>query len=210
MNKRFSFYIAAVLIFSFCFPTSVAAYIHNGQPDYDSAYTPYYQIVAKINEKYGTDFHISSFEETVTLTPCEFEQNMENFAMLATSVETPNIVEVTLPLPRARSSGPYYEVVPVRINSFFDMNVEVAYKIADNGNDLYFVQNISDNRYTFSSTNAFTWGHVEVESYRDYVSSDRIKVFVDLVADCYISSGGIVILVDEINDTYRIHINDLP
>ena len=177
------------------------------QPDYANA--PYYRVVDKINARYGTNFKISAFEDIITLTPAEFELYMENLATIATSTETPTIVEVSLPRPSARASGPYYDVVPVRINSFFDMNVEVAYKIADNGNDLYFIQNTSDDRYTFSSTSTLTWGYVEVDSYRDYVSSDKLKVFIDLVADCYISSGGIVILADQVDDTFQIHINSV-
>lgn len=220
MKRICTFLLALVMAISLSLTASASniegAFFDSTYVDYsgnavqlDYANAPYYHVVEKINDCYGTSFLISAFEDTVTLTPAEFELHMENLAMLATSEETPNIIEVTLPRPNARASGPYYEIVSVRINSFFDMNVEVAYKIADNGNDMYFIQNTSDDRYTFSSTNTSTWGHVEVDSYRDYVSSDRIKVFIDLVADCYISSGGIVILADQIDDTYQIYINSV-
>lgn len=214
MKKRLSIFIFGVIVFSLNTPTfattveTTTSAISTSSIIQADKFFPYYQVVDDINAEYGTNFEIEGFDDTVVLSPSEFKSALKEIASELSTFKVSATYEIPLDLSLPKSSGPYYKVVSVPLNLYFDIFVEIAYKVADNGNDLYLVQNTSEDRYYTTSYNIYgTHGYCNVQSYNDYISSDKLKLYFDLKAYCYLNVGGVVIVSDTIDDTFQIHVN---
>lgn len=174
------------------------------QTQLDKDYSEYYEVVQNINEEYGTQFSISKFEKVVDITPEEFASFLEEFIARTESIgvlEDEETVVIS-----ERRSDIYYKTATRWLISDLRLKYEAAYKIADNGNDLYFVENPSDDYYYFTSD---TYGYIDVHSFSDNISDDRLTIYIDLFVSYSISSGGIVVPVGTFDGTVSIHINEM-